>query len=611
MTLKQLRALVALATSGLLAACGGGSTTPVDAPVAPTAATVVTGTVTGFGGVAIDGVSYTNQNAAVALDVDPRSETAGTMADVKLGQQVEALADAGGNLTKITVRAAVIGPVESVNAATSSFQVLGQTIKVVTTGDAQTVFEGIASLADLKAGDWVEVHGTIDADKNVVATRVEVQPAAGVIRLRAGGIVKNLTTSASSTTFQLGSLTVDASQATIRPDGATLANDQLVFVYAEALPVNGVLAAKSIRVARLPMVDGRRFSIGGLVTDAAADGKTFKVNGISVDASSAELKGGQSPSFADIKNMVLVRVEGTLSGSGSALAVKATRVWILPASEQRGVLLTGQVTDFVSAASFKVLGVPVDASGAQFAGGTAADLKAGAFVTIKGRVSGDMVKADQVRFNPPPANVPVTLFGVVSNYNNTTGEFTLLGIPMKLDPAATFTGGTQADFADGAVVTVKGSFNSGAFIVTAVQFKPSAMTPLVYLSGTISNVSAAGFTLNGATVKLTSATQIVGGPLANGQRVEVTGTLSGTDVVARKVEVQVPGATAMLRGPVADLKTDVKTFTVNGQRVDYSAATFVGGTAADLANGRQVRVTGTIDAGTVKATQVMLLPSMM
>lgn len=612
MTLKQLRVLLALATSGLLAACGGGgSTLPADTPVAPTAATVVTGTVTGFGGVAIDGVSYGDQNAVVALDVDPRTEASGTLADVKLGQQVEAMSDAGGHLTKITVRAAVIGPVQTVDTTAGSFTVLGQTIKVVTSGDAKTVFDGIASLADLKAGDWVEVHGTIDADKHIVATRVEVKPAAGTAAVRAGGVVKDL----SATTFKLGDLTIDYSNAVIKPDGATLANDQLVFVFSDALPVNGVLSAKAIRIAQLPALAGRRFCIGGLVTDASADGKSFKVNGISVDASSAELKGGPNPSFADIKNMTLVRVEGSLSGSGSTATVKATRVWILPASEQRAVLLTGQVTDFVSAANFKLLGVPVDATGAQFVGGTADALKQDAFVTIKGHVDGAKVKADTVRFNPPPRNVPFRLFGVVSGYDKAAGSFTLLGIPMKLDPGASFTGGTLDSFGNGSVVTVRGSFNGTVFVVTAVEFKPAAMTPVVYLSGTISGLNPATnptqFMLNGATVKLTSTTQIVGGPLADGQRVEVTATLSGTDIVARRVEVQTPSATAFLRGPVADLKTDLKTFTVNGQTVDYSAATFVGGTASDLDNGRQVRVFGSIDAGIVKAAQVMLLPTMM
>jgi hypothetical protein len=611
--MRRLRGWLAALAAVTLAACGGGgSDTPAPSAPPPSAAApdmLVSGTVTGFGSLVIDGVTYDSSNVAVALDIDPRTETAGTQADLKLGQQVEAMADASGRLTKVTVRAAAVGPVESLNVAANSFKVVGQTVKVVASGEGKTVFEGATGLADLKVNDWVEVHGSIDADKNILATRVEVKPAAGEIKLRAGGLIKELNTTAK--TFKLGDLTVNYTNAVIKPDNATLANDVLVFVFSDALPANNVLTARSLRVMQVPTLEGRRFSIGGLVTDAAADGKKFKVNGIQVDATDAELKGGQNPSFADIKNMALVRVEGTLSGSGSTLTVKATRVWIIPASEQRRVILTGQVSDFVSAANFKLRGVSVDADQASFRGGVKADLKDGAFVMIKGRIDGAKVIADEVSFNTPPRDVSFKLFGTVSDYNAGTGEFKLLGIPMKLDAAARFEGGAKADFGNGDVVEVKGSFNGTVFVVTEVEFKPGAFTPVVYLSGTISNVSATGFTLNGATVKINAGTEIENGPLANGQRVEVVATLSNGELTARKVEVQVAGATASLRGPVAELDTTAKTFTVNGQKVDYATASFRGGAATDLANGKQVRVFGAINAGVVKASQVWLLPSMM
>src|SRR5512134_143553 len=196
--------IAAVVMTLLLAACGGaeapGSSTdstsaaPVGggpssgAPVAPidpvAAPAMASGTVTGFARtVAVDGVDYdAAADVTVSMDVDPRAESAGTMADVKLGQQVDVLLDASGQVTKVFVRATAIGPVESV--AATSFKVLGQTIKVVTAGDARTVFEGVDDLAKLKIGDWVEVHGTLDAESSVVATRVEVKPAAGETKVR-------------------------------------------------------------------------------------------------------------------------------------------------------------------------------------------------------------------------------------------------------------------------------------------------------------------------------------------------------------------------------------------------------------------------------------------
>ncbi len=596
--LKLSRLLCAVALGALLAACGGGST---NNDAAATDQVAVSGTITGLGAAAIDGVTYDDSQAVVALDVDPRAETPATLADLKVGVQVEATVEAG-KLAKVFVRATAVGPVESIDLAASTFKVVGQTVKVIASGDGMTMFEGVTGLAGLRVGDWVEVHGTIDADRNIVATRVEVESPAGEIRVRAGGIATNVDDTAK--TFKLGELTVDYKDAVIKPDGAKIENDVLVFVYSDRLPVGNTLTAKAVRVAK-PSLVGRRFVVGGLVTDASADGKTFKVNGIAVDASAAELKGGQNPTFADIRNMALVRVEGTLAGSGGAVTLKAARVWIIPASEQRRIVLAGQVTDFVSAASFRVRGTPVNADTATFRNGGKDDLKDGAFVLVKGRIDGDVVRADEVIFGVPPKDVAFRLLGVVKDFDAAARTFTLLGIPMKLADGATFEGGTLAEFGNGDLIEVRGAFDGTAFVVTAVRFV-SGMPPAIFAEGVIANVTATSFELNGATFKRVPTTRIVNGPLANGQHVEVVAHWVGGEVVADRVEVQTPGAFARLLGPISDFVSKAN-FKVLGVTVDASAAMFEGGTEADLANGRFVRVIGALDAGTVRATSVKIL----
>ena len=622
--------LATAAVTVILAACGGteapGSnpatnTAPVGALPSPSVvappsdpataqSSSVSGTVTGFAStVAVDGVDYSAAaGATVALDVDPRAETAATMADVKLGQQVELALDADGKASKLFVRATAIGPVESVNAAGGSFKVVGQTIVVVSTGDARTVFEGVQDLSKLKVGDWVEVHGTLDADKNIVATRVEVKPATGIIAVRAGGLVKML--NAAGKTFKLGDLTINYANAAIKPDGATIANDDFVFVYSDQLPAAGTLAAKAVKVVKSMALDGQRIGIGGLVTEASADGKKFKVNGLAVDATNAELKGGQNPAFADIKVMSLVRVEGKLSVVGGVVTLNATRVWLIPASEQRRVFLTGQVTDYASIKSFKVRGVAVNAETAQLKGGVAADLKNGAFVTVVGRIDGTMVKADEVRFDPPPRGIDLRLFGVVSDHKSATGEFKLLGIPMKLAPNPVFANGTKADFSDGDLAEVSGIFDGTVFLVTRVEFRTASTAPSIFLEGTLMNLNTAAmtFTLNGGTVKYDAKTVITNGPLAANQHVEVRAELVGADIVAREIEVQVPSASVRLIGPVTDVKPADKTFILRGQLVNWSATTvFKGGTAADLSNGDFVKVDAALAAGKVNANVVTFL----
>ena len=632
---SALNRIAAIAVAALMVACGGGeapgntttgnpnsaSTPPTAgapgnpntpaAPVEPAEATV-SGTVTGFAStVAVDGVDYTGRaDVTVALDIDPRAETAATMADVKLGQQVEVALDASGLATKLFVRAAAIGPVESIDLNGASFKVLGQTIKVVTTGDAKTVFEGVDDLSKLKVGDWTEVHGTLDATQNVVATRVEVKPAAGVIKVRAGGIAKMVNTAdANKKTFKLGDLTIDFTKAVVMPDGAKIENDVFVHVYSDQLPAAGTLVAKAVRVVKMPTLEGRRLHIGGLVTEAVKD-KKFKVNGLAVDASDAEIKGGQKPTLDDLKLLALVRVEGTLTVPATGPVLKATRIWVIPASEQRRVFLTGQVSGFTKLADpFTVRGVPVKVDAAtSYKGGKVEDLKNSAFVTIVGRIDGTNVKADEVRFDTPPRGMEIKLFGVVSEFKAADGTFKLLGISMKLAPNAIFEGGAKADFSNDDVVEVKGAFDGTAFLVSKVEFKSGVITPSIYLEGAITNVTATGFTLNGATIKIDTMTVIKNGPLVNNQRVEVRAQLVGADVVAREVEVQVPSATARLMGPISDVKAADKTFVVRGQLVTWSATTvFKGGAATDLSNGDWVKVEATLAAGKVNATTVSFL----
>jgi hypothetical protein len=49
-------------------------------------------------------------------------------------------------------------------------------------------------------------------------------------------------------------------------------------------------------------------------------------------------------------------------------------------------------------------------------------------------------------------------------------------------------------------------------------------------------------------------------------------------------------------------------FRVRGVTIDATNATFVGGVAADLADGRRVRVTGTVSGRRLIATKVEFLP---
>ncbi|MCX8005052.1 MAG: DUF5666 domain-containing protein, partial [Burkholderiaceae bacterium] len=315
---------------------------------------------------------------------------------------------------------------------------------------------------------------------------------------------------------------------------------------------------------------------------------------------------------AELGFPVVIRPSFTLGGSGGAVVLKAQRVWIVPAAEGRRIVLTGQVTDFASAASFKVRGTPVDGSAAMLRNGTAADLREGAFVMVKGRIAGAVVRAEEIAFLTPPLGQEFRLAGIVHDYDPAAATFRLLGIPMRLAGDAVFEGGTRADLGNGVRVEVSGRFDGTAFVVAKVRFKPQPAALSIVLNGSIADLTATGFKLNGTAVAIDAATRIEGGPLANGQFVEVharcvAAAMPSCDLIAVQIEVQRDVAGARLYGPITDYLSRAD-FRVQGQRIDASGAQLVGGSEADLGNGVLVRVSGELRGGVVRASRVTFLP---
>jgi hypothetical protein len=625
------RRLGAVVSAVLLAAC---SNTPT--PSAPSSATptAVSGTITGFGSVIVDGVAYEDTAATVSDDTDPAKPVAAALTDLSLGEHVDCTLDGQGRLAHVSISSALVGPIDagslnpndagSNNSVADSFTVLGQVVTFTPSGTGATVFQGVADATGLTDGQVVVVHGTTAADGSISATRVDVLPAGAQAVYRVSGAVKN--TSISASTFQLNALTISYSAASIVPASATIQDGERVVVFATQAPTGTAptltLVAKAIRV-RNAAPTGEVVRVGGPVTAvtpvAGQAIPNFTVNGQQVDASKAALAG--SATAADLVVGAQVRVVGTLS-SGVLLA---QNVAILPAATAHEVHLVGQVSSYVSVSSFQVRGTPVDATSATFLNGTAAQLADGVFVEVEGHLSSASVVADKVTLLQPPQGVAVTLAGTVSGYDPTVAApqpFTLHGFKMQLDATATFAGGTAADFKNGVFVQVTGTFTGLVLDVTAVTFPATDQTSLLFLRGVVSGLASTGgtatsFTLNKVTVTVTSTTTVVNGPLADGQPVVVVAVPGATadTVTAQRIVVMpshgMAGGTASpgyLFGPISAF-TSVASFTVDHQTVDASKATFLpaGASAADLAVGKVVAVQGTVTNGVVVATQVAFL----
>jgi hypothetical protein len=374
-----LAAAAVVLSSVALSGCGGGggSGEPTPTIAADSGLATTAGTVTGFGSIFVDGVRLDNHGVLAGKD---REDGSVAPAELKLGQHVEVQHDANLVATSVRVASEVEGSVSAVTTATLT--VMGQTVTVNTdpTAGPITVFETpYTSLADVKVGDLVEVHGllktTAGGTPTIQATRIEPKDADAFNRV--AGTVANLTT----TTFNLGPLLIDYSGAKLLPPGVALANGEQVHV---SIPVGTVTASTTtttatttvtatvtpLKAAVVRVSDHRNDShthpseLGGAIASIDTGTKTFTINGVKVDASAAAFS-QPGKSFADLKTGTYVMVRGVYDSTG---VLKATAIVIRGMGDDEhstGAELHGTILNFVSLSDFTVRDVHVDASAAK------------------------------------------------------------------------------------------------------------------------------------------------------------------------------------------------------------------------------------------------------
>jgi hypothetical protein len=167
----------------------------------------------------------------------------------------------------------------------------------------------------------------------------------------------------------------------------------------------------------------------------------------------------------------------------------------------------------------------------------------------------------------------------------------------------------------GAIVRIKTSTAPAAGQVAATQVRPFVSGPQqnasqAELNGFVAGLTASSFTLNGVLVNYSASTAFERGvlaDLANGRQVEIKGSIANGVITATLIKFEdVSGKEYQFTGAVSNF-VSAADFVVQGQRIDASGSNvrFDDGTAADLANGKNVEVRGgVIDQGKLIATRV-------
>ena len=317
---KLLVAGISAAMMTGLVACGGSSSNSNQT----SNSRVVTGAITAFGSVYVNGVKYETDNANVYIEGGAASES-----DLRVGMMVSVRTADGSSAESIHHADDVEGFVIANNIAVDgTLNVMGQTVTV----DSSTVFEshvaGVGAPADIAVGNIVEVTGSSDGMGSVLATRLEVKAvdlATYLVDHPNGVEVKGIVTDHNATdkTFKIGALVVNYTDAILDD----LPNGIVDGLYVEAKSTENLNASNQLVAYKVELEsDGVKGEHGeddevevhGEVSAASASSVT--VNGISfvIDANTVYEHGVA----ADLVVGAIVEVEGHSNAEGVLIASK-------------------------------------------------------------------------------------------------------------------------------------------------------------------------------------------------------------------------------------------------------------------------------------------------
>lgn len=389
----QRTLLTILATSMLSVFAGCGGSSSGGAAATPSATTppvggigrngIAVGPISTFGSVVVNGVRYDTSTASFTID-----DATGTEDDLRVGDVVTVtgtIDDNGttGTAETVTFDDSVKGPVESVDIVGSQLVVLGQTVLV----RPETSFDdGFAtpSLEGVNVGQIVEVSGQIDANGNIVATRLEPKPAGTQFEVH--GTVSNL--DSANMRFNINNLVVDYDSATLDNfPGGQISNGDFVEAKGTSLGAASELLAAQVELESLVpgATDGDRVEIEGFITRFAS-AQDFDVAGLPVTTNaSTTFVGGAA---ADLGLNIKVEAEGDIDANGVLVATKVD----IRRSKAVRMIATADSVDAANN-SLVVLGITVtvdaltrleDKSNADLDPLTLADVNAGDYLEIRG-----------------------------------------------------------------------------------------------------------------------------------------------------------------------------------------------------------------------------------
>lgn len=321
----------------------------------------------------------------------------------------------------------------------------------------------LGGATEIKLGMTVRVTGTTNAEGTEgTATRVISAP-----ELR--GRLTGLDTSGR---FTLQTLMVTTDRSTVFEGVAGaggLADGQEVQVYG----LHG--SNGELRATRIERLSAQTFPvISGAVRGLNRGQRRFTIGSTLIDYSTASSDSGNPDTVLAEGAVVRVQSVGTANG---ALVASSVQWWQAPPPQEGQKLdIGGLVSEFAGPGSFRVQGVRVDATGANFTSGQAAALGNSVRVEISGRMRAGILVPTKVKVRDVPGTANPAVYtseGPIGQFRS-AAELKVQGQAVDASgPHVVFGNGSAQDLREGRKVKVTGSsVVGGVLIADRVDFDP-------------------------------------------------------------------------------------------------------------------------------------------
>lgn len=236
-----------------------------------------------------------------------------------------------------------------------------------------------------------------------------------------------------------------------------IAPGSLVKIYGTLDTASGAYTATRIEAAS----DAGPYKLRGVVTAYDSALKTLNIGTAVID-----LAGVAVPTDLMVGSVVRVKLQ-TTQANGMWVATHLKTIHFRP-DDNDHTEVEGTISEFASASSFSVDGLPVDASQATFEDGSAG-LAAGVRVEVEGALVNGVLIATKVEIKSEASDDHdgFEVDGQVTAIDSEAGTFVVRGVTIAVSQATTFVGGVLADLRIDARVEVHGSLAADGVTLSA------------------------------------------------------------------------------------------------------------------------------------------------